>query len=134
MVGYKDERHIHIGWFSARMDTIANYVTARLTAILMILAALLLREDWRGAWRILWRDRKNTESLNAGWIMSAMDGALNVQLEKPGFYVLGDAEEDLSPEHIMRAIRVMGLTAILFSVLIVFPILMVNALILNRWI
>ena len=134
MVGYKDERHIHIGWFSARMDTIANYVTARLTAILMILAALLLREDWRGAWRILWRDRKNTESLNAGWTMSAMAGALNVQLEKPGFYVLGDAEEDLSPEHIMRAIRVMELTAILFSILIVFPILMVNALILNRWI
>ena len=102
--------------------------------MLMILAALLLREDWRGAWRILWRDRKNTESLNAGWTMSAMAGALNVQLEKPGFYVLGDAEEDLSPKHIMRAIRVMGLTAILFSILIVFPILMVNALILNRWI
>jgi len=131
MVGYKDKRHIYIGWFSARMDTVANYITARLTAILMILAAFLLHEDWRGAWKILWRDRKNTESLNAGWPMSAMAGALNVQLEKPGFYILGDAEESLSPEHIMRALRVMELTVILFSILIVFPILMVKTLFLR---
>jgi len=131
MVGYKDPRHIHIGWFSARMDTIANYVTARLTAILMILAALLLHENWRGSWRILWRDRKNTESLNAGWTMSAMAGALNVQLEKPSFYILGDAKEVLSPEHIMKALRIMELTVVLFSILIIFPLLILKTLILG---
>jgi len=134
MVGYKDQEHIHIGWFSARMDTVANYITARLTAILMVLAALLLHENWRESWKILWRDRKNTESLNAGWPMSAMAGALSVQLEKPGFYILGDAKEVLSPEHIMRALRIMELTVVLFAILIVFPLLILKTLILSYWI
>jgi len=131
MVGYKDRRHIYIGWFSAKMDTIANYIPARLTALLMVVVALLLHENWKGSWRILLRDRKNTESLNAGWTMSAMAGALNVQLEKPGFYVLGDNKEDLSPLHIMEALRIMELTVALFSILIVFPLLILNILILS---
>jgi len=128
MVGYKDQRHIYIGWFSAKMDTIANYVSARLTAAIMIIAALLLHENWRGSWRILLRDHRNTESLNAGWTMSAMAGALNVQLEKPGFYILGDAKEDLSPIHIIKALRIMELTTALFSILIVVPLLILNTL------
>ena len=61
-----------------------NYIPVRLTAILMILAALLLKEDWRNSRRILQRDRKNMASPNAGWTISTMAGALNIQLEKPG--------------------------------------------------
>ena len=112
------------------MDTIANYVPARLTAVLMVLAAFFLRENWRESWRILQRDKKNTASLNAGWTLSAMAGALNVQLEKPGFYRLGDGE-GLSPSHITKALRIMVLTAVLFSVLVVFPLFIVKLLIIK---
>jgi adenosylcobinamide-phosphate synthase len=122
MVGYKDLKHVNIGWFSAKMDTIANYIPARLTAFMMVLAALLLGEDGRKSWRILQRDKRNTESLNAGWTLSAMSGALRIQLEKPGFYKIGDSEK-VSSTHIKRALRIMLLSTILFSVLIVLPIL-----------
>lgn len=128
MVGYKDRDHINIGWFSAKMDTIVNYIPTRLTAILMMLAALLLRENWKKSWRILQRDRKNTESHNAGWTISTMAGALNIQLEKPGFYKIGD-NNALSPIHIRKALRIMVLTAILFGVLIILPLLVMKTLI-----
>jgi adenosylcobinamide-phosphate synthase len=128
MVGYKDRAHINIGWFSAKTDTIANYIPARLTAILMMLAALLLREKWRESRRILQRDRKNMASVNAGWTISAMAGALNIQLEKPGFYKIGD-NIDLSPIHIKKALRIMTLTAILFGVSTILPLLALKTLI-----
>ena len=128
MVGYKDLDHINIGWFSAKMDTIANYIPSRLTAILMMLSALLLRENWRKSWRILQRDRKNTASPNAGWTISTMAGALNIQLEKPGFYTIGD-NNDLSPAHIIKALRIMVLTATLFGVSIILPLLVLRTLI-----
>lgn len=121
MVGYKDQKHINIGWFSAKLDSLANYIPARLTAILMVLAAWLLHENWKFAWRTLLRDRNKTESINAGWPMSAMAGALTVQLEKPGFYVLGEEKEALSPKHVLRALRIMKLTAFLFWLLVAVP-------------
>ncbi|HDQ05845.1 MAG TPA: cobalamin biosynthesis protein [Candidatus Bathyarchaeota archaeon] len=127
MVGYKDPEHINIGWFSANMDTIANYVPARLTAVLMVLAAYLLREDGRESWRIIQRDRNNMASVNAGWTISAMAGALNIQLEKPGHYRIGD-NADLSPTHIKKALRIMTLTATLFGVSIILPLLALKTL------
>ncbi|MEM2632204.1 MAG: cobalamin biosynthesis protein [Candidatus Bathyarchaeia archaeon] len=122
MVGYKDQRHINIGWFSAKLDSLANYIPARLTAVLMVLAALLLRENWKFSWRILRRDKNKTESINAGWPMSAMAGALAVQLEKPGSYVLGEGKDTLSPKHINRALHIMELTVFLFWLLVVIPL------------
>jgi len=130
MVGYKDHEHMYIGWFSAKMDTIANYVPARLTAILMVAAAALLGENWRESWRILQRDKTKTNSLNAGWTMSAMAGALGIQLEKSGHYALGD-KGDISPEHITRALRIMTLTAVLFGIVIICPIIAVKALVIR---
>lgn len=123
MVGYKDLEHANIGWFSARLDTMANYIPARLTAFLMIVAAWLLHENWKDAWRILRRDKDKTESLNAGWTMSTIAGALSIRLEKPGFYTLGDDSNALSPKHVPQALRIMKLTTYLFSVLIVIPLL-----------
>lgn len=128
MIGYKDQEHIQIGWFSARIDTAVNYIPARLTAVLMIIGAFFLHEDWRRSWRILKRDRNKTESINAGWPMSAMAGALNVQLEKPGFYVLGDSIEAISPRHILRALHLMKLTTFLFVVAGAIPLLSFSSL------
>ncbi|MCW4047844.1 MAG: cobalamin biosynthesis protein [Candidatus Bathyarchaeota archaeon] len=129
MVGYRDAENVNIGWFSARTDTIANYVPARLTAILMVASAMMAGADWRNSLRILQRDKNKTASLNAGWTISAMAGALNTQLEKQGYYALGDGE-DISPEDIGKAWRIMLLTAVLFSVAVAAPVLALKMLLL----
>jgi adenosylcobinamide-phosphate synthase len=122
MVGYKNVEYRNIGWFSAKLDTLANYIPARLTAYLMVAASYLLGENWRESWRILQRDKSKTSSVNAGWTISAMAGALNTQLEKQGYYTLGD-DHGITPEHINRALRVMTLTAALFGVVVILPVL-----------
>jgi adenosylcobinamide-phosphate synthase len=122
MVGYKNVENKNIGWFSANLDTITNYVPARLTAYLMIAAAALLGENWREGWRILQRDKAKTTSVNAGWTISAMAGVLDTQLEKQGCYILGD-NHGITPDHINRALRVMTITAVLFGLVVVIPIL-----------
>ena len=125
MVGYKTAEYKNIGWFSAKLDTLTNYVPARLTAYLMVGAAFFLREDWRESWRILQRDKHKTASPNAGYTISAMAGALNVQLEKQGYYTLGD-DHGISFEHIPKALRVMTVTAVLFGVVVVLPVLVLR--------
>jgi adenosylcobinamide-phosphate synthase len=123
MVGYKNEEYRNIGWFSAKLDTIANYIPARITAYLMVAAAMLLGEDWRESWRILQRDKHKTASPNAGFTISAMAGALNIQLEKQGCYKLGDDHGSISHEDIGKALRMMTLTAALFGLVVVLPVL-----------
>ncbi len=127
MVGYKDTIHKNIGWFSAKMDTITNYIPTRITAVLMVASAGLIRANWRNSWRILKRDKNKTASPNAGWTISAMAGALDTQLEKEGHYALGDGAKIL-PEDITRAWRIMVLTSVLFGVIVVFSFLALEAL------
>jgi len=122
MVGYKNAEYKNIGWFSANLDTIANYIPARGTAYIMVAAAFLSHEDWQESYRILQRDKHKTASPNAGYTISAMAGALSIQLEKQGYYTLGD-DHGISAEHITRALRVMTLTAALFGLIVVVPLL-----------
>jgi adenosylcobinamide-phosphate synthase len=126
MVGYKDPENINIGWFSARLDSILNFIPSRLTAGLMIVSAALLKEDRRNSWRILKRDRNKTASMNAGWPMSAIAGALRIKLEKPDHYILGDNGETICRGHVFRALRMMEVAVFLFLTLIVIPGCLVN--------
>ncbi|HEX7483273.1 MAG TPA: cobalamin biosynthesis protein [Candidatus Bathyarchaeia archaeon] len=125
MVGYKNVEFKNIGWFSAKMDTITNYVPARVTAYLMVAAAFILSEDWRESFRILQRDKHKTASPNAGYTISAMAGALNIQLEKQGSYILGD-DHGIAAEHISNALRAMAVTAALFGLIVVVPVLVLR--------
>src|SRR5665648_462917 len=124
-VGYKNAEFKNIGWFSAKMDTITNYIPARVTAYLMVVAAFILREDWRESSRILQRDKHKTASPNAGFTISAMAGALNIQLEKQGCYILGD-DHGIAAEHISKALRLMTVTAILVGLIVVVPVLVLR--------
>ncbi len=123
MVGYKNEEFRNIGWFSAKMDTLTNWLPARITAYLMVIAAGIMGENWRESWRILQRDKHKTSSPNAGFTISAMAGALNIQLEKQGHYKLGDDHGSISYEDIYKALRMMTVTAALFGAVVVLPIL-----------
>ena len=127
MVGFKDKEHINTGWFSANLDTVINYVPSRLTTVLMIVAAAILGDDYKSAWRIARRDHKRVQSRNHGWQMAAIAGALHVQLEKPGKYTVGDPLEVLTPDKIMRALRVRDLSIIL-CILLVLPIIVLVGL------
>jgi adenosylcobinamide-phosphate synthase len=116
MVGYKDDYFKDIGWMSARLDTAANYVPARITAFLMVASAKMLGADWKNSLSMLQRDHAKTFSPNAGYPMATMAGALRVRLEKIGHYALGDAQELASLEKCRGAISIMKLTALLFCI------------------
>jgi adenosylcobinamide-phosphate synthase len=130
MIGFKDPEHIHIGWFSATLDTIANYIPARLATLLIVMASAVLREDYKEAWKIAFRDHAKTPSRNHGWLMAAMAGALRVRLEKPGHYVVGDNIGEPSPKHILRALKIRNVVMILFALIFLVPILLLLSLIL----
>jgi adenosylcobinamide-phosphate synthase len=131
MVAYKTPELRNIGWFTAKMDSLTNYIPTRLTAVLMVAAAGLVGKNWRESIRILRRDKGKTTSVNAGWTISAMAGALDVQLEKQGCYSLGD-DHGISAENIFEALRVMEVTAVLFGVIVVLPLLTVRVFVVQN--
>jgi adenosylcobinamide-phosphate synthase len=127
MVGFKDSEHIHIGWFSANLDTVINYVPARFTAVLIVLASAILGEDYKNAWAIARRDHAKTPSRNHGWPMAAMAGALRIQLEKPNQYILGEQSEPLTPNKIIGALKIRNMVIVL-CVLFSLPIILLTRL------
>lgn len=122
MIGYRDLQHMHEGWFSAKLDTIVNYLPARITGIFTIVSARILKLDATGSAEILAKDHASTESMNAGWTMSSMAGALGIMLEKPGQYRLGEPTRELVPDDIGRALKIMKLNIALFVGLIGLPL------------
>ena len=63
MVGYKNEKYIDFGKFSAKVDDVANFIPARITGIFIILASMILGYNGKEAWKIFFRDRKTTAVL-----------------------------------------------------------------------
>jgi adenosylcobinamide-phosphate synthase len=135
--GYKSERYLRFGWAAARLDDLANYLPARITAPLMALAAWPLGLSPRAAWRVMWRDHACHSSPNAGWPEAAMAGALSVRLggrstyqgvlnEKPW---LGDPYGPMSPALIEAANRVLWLTlALVAGALLILRFAMMEAI------
>lgn len=115
MVGYRNERYLNFGRAAARLDDAANFLPARLAALLLIAAAFLLREDGRGAYRIWRRDRRKHQSPNAAQCEAAMAGALGLRLAGPASYFgqrlekpyIGDRRREIEPEDIRRADRLL---------------------------
>ncbi|HAS81165.1 MAG TPA: cobalamin biosynthesis protein CobD, partial [Verrucomicrobia bacterium] len=121
--GYKSERYLYFGWASARLDDLANWLPARLTAPLLVVAAALTGHSPRRTWRILRRDGRKHESPNAGLAEAAMAGALGIALGGIKCYggealqtpVLGDAIYPARAAHIPSANILMLLTLALFT-------------------
>ncbi|MFN3309448.1 MAG: adenosylcobinamide-phosphate synthase CbiB, partial [Anaerolineales bacterium] len=107
MWGYRTERYEWLGKAAARLDDGLNWLPARLTAFLLVLAAWLRHENSRRALAVMRRDARTTPSPNAGYPMSAMAGALGVELEKVGHYRLGGGLAEPKVGDIRRAIRLM---------------------------
>ncbi len=118
MLGYRLGALEHFGKTAARLDDVLNIVPARLAALAIVAAAALSGANAAAAWRALARDRARTASPNAGWTMSAVAGALEVALEKPGAYRLGDGR---SPrvEDIRRSVTLVASAAALLTMALV---------------
>jgi adenosylcobinamide-phosphate synthase len=121
MVGHDDTRYRHFGWASARLDDVANWIPARLTAGLLVIAAVLSMRTGRSAWRVLRRDGHKHRSPNSGRPEAAMAGALRIRLGGVAWYdgkaverpFLGEGASTLEPFHIIAALRLMMLAAAL---------------------
>ena len=115
MVGYKNERYLYFGRAAARLDDAANWLPARLSALLLIAAAACTGQDARGAFRIWRRDRRSHSSPNSAQTESAMAGALGVRLAGPASYFgtlhdkpyIGDDRRPISPADICTANRML---------------------------
>ena len=121
MVGYLDEKYRDIGWSSARLDDVLNFVPARLTALLMVAASALLGLDAANAWRIVRRDHANHKSPNCAWSEAAAAGALGLRLGGTHDYfgkpvvkpTIGDAVRPAERADIGRAVKLLYVTSAL---------------------
>ena len=84
MVGYRSEKHFWFGKFAARIDDLANFIPARLSALLVCLASMATSStSWRGAAAAVTRDARRHASWNAGWPEAAFAGALGIAIAGP---------------------------------------------------
>ena len=125
MVGYKNEKYMEFGKFSAKVDDVANFIPARITGILIVLASMILGYDYKNSLKIFLRDRKNHSSPNSAHSEASVAGALRVQfggkvsyfgkeINKP---TIGDKTKEFELEDIRKNIRIMYVTSFLSLVI-----------------
>lgn len=124
-VGYKNEKYGDIGFASAKIDDVANFIPARLTAFLMMLASMVLGMNYKKSIQIAIRDRKNHKSPNCAYSEGAVAGALGIQLGGTNVYfgetvykpTIGDKEREIEDEDIIRTNRIMYATSLITLVI-----------------
>ena len=127
MLGYRDAEREWIGKIPARLDDVLNFIPARVTGLFIALSAPLCGANLAQAWSIMWRDSRTTASPNAGVPMSAMAGALDVELEKIGHYSLGNGLRLPELDDLVRARVILFITMLLsafgltFSSFLLYP-------------
>ena len=132
MVGYKNEKYMDFGKFSAKVDDAVNFIPARITGILIVLASMILGYDYKNSLKIFIRDRKNHSSPNSAHSEASVAGALGVQfggkvsyfgkeIDKP---TIGDKTKEFELEDIRKNIRIMYVTS--FLSLVMFSVISVG--------
>lgn len=127
MIGYKNEKYEYFGTFGAKLDDVVNYIPARISGYLMILASGLCGMNLKGAYTIYKRDRYNHKSPNSAHTEAACAGALNIQLAGDAYYfgikcekpTIGDAIRQVEVEDIKRTNKLMYATCIVGLILFV---------------
>jgi len=125
MIGYRNEKYIHFGWFSAKLDDIANFLPARITGFLIAVSSFILGKGFKSSLGIMLRDGRKHPSPNSGISEAAMAGALGVKLggvstyqgslsEKP---YLGEERKLAQPSAINEALTISFTTSLLMVLL-----------------
>ncbi|MCR4797338.1 MAG: adenosylcobinamide-phosphate synthase CbiB [Lachnospiraceae bacterium] len=123
MIGYQNDRYLDFGRYAAKLDDIANYLPARISAVCMLISCLILGKNYdpKNAWRIFKRDRYNHKSPNSAQTESVCAGALGIRLAGPASYFgsmvekpyIGDDLREVNQEDIKGANVLMLVTAVL---------------------
>lgn len=121
MLGYKNEKYLYFGRVAAKMDDVAGFIPARISALLMILASCLLGMDGKNALWIWKRDQRKHASPNAAQTEAVCAGALQVQLAGDAWYfgkkhekdTIGDPIREIEPRDILRSEKLMIGTEVL---------------------
>jgi adenosylcobinamide-phosphate synthase len=121
MVGYKNDKYINFGRFSAKLDDVLNFIPARLGSLIMLIAGLILGYDFKNGVKTFFRDRLKHKSPNSAHPESAVAGLLGIRLGGPNNYFgklvdkpyIGDGEKKLALSDITKANRILYLSAAL---------------------
>jgi adenosylcobinamide-phosphate synthase len=122
MIGYKTERYKDFGCWAAHVDDIANYIPARLTALLMVIAA-----GKPHLVSFIWRNGHRHASPNSGYPEAALAGILNCRFGGPHYYFgelfdkpyIGENERELTTADMRKAVRVNRIAEVLAIVIII---------------
>lgn len=134
MLGYKNERYLYFGRFAARLDDVVNYIPARITCVLFVIASILCGKDWKHAIRIASRDAHKHPSPNGGYAEAPVAGALHIRLGGQNVYhdkvtfraYMGDPITPMVGKHIYQTIYLMYTVSILGVVLTIFSTYVIN--------
>ena len=121
MIGYKTERYKDFGCWAAHIDDIANYIPARLTALLMATAS-----PRKGLLRFIWRNGRRHASPNSGYPEAALAGILNCRFGGPHYYFgqlfdkpyIGENERELTTVDMKHAVRINRIAEVLMVFLV----------------
>ena len=135
-VGYKNDKYYYLGFASAKIDDIANYIPARLGVILLSLGSLFAGFNFKDALKIGIRDRKNHKSPNCAFSEGAVAGALGIQLGGTNVYfgkevykpTIGDKTREIEFEDIVRTNKIMYSSSIISIIIFTVAYYLVVAL------
>ena len=121
MIGYRTERYKDFGCWAARIDDVANYIPARITALLMVIAAS--KPQLIG---FVWRNGRNHASPNSGYPEAALAGILDCRFGGPHYYFgelfdkpyIGENARELTTADMQKAVRINRTAEVLAIVII----------------
>ncbi|MDL2261023.1 cobalamin biosynthesis protein [Methanimicrococcus sp. OttesenSCG-928-J09] len=124
MVGYKNEKYIHLGWFSAKFDDVLNWIPARISPTFIAVGAGFSNYFRNGleafkpidGFKLALKENKTTPSPNSGWPMAAAAGALQIRFEKPDTYIIGNEYREPEAEDISRVAILIIITSIITAI------------------
>ena len=131
MIGYKTERYRDFGCWAAHIDDVANYIPARLTALLMAIAS-----PRKGLLRFIWRNGRRHASPNSGYPEAALAGILNCRFGGPHYYFgqlfpkpyIGENERELTTADMKHAVRINRIAEVLMVFLVMICLILKNFL------
>ena len=120
-VGYKNDKYYYLGFASAKIDDIVNYIPARIGLVLLALGSLFTGFNFKNSLKIGYRDRKNHKSPNCAFPEGAVAGALGIQLGGTNIYfgkevykpTIGDKSREIEVEDIVRTNKIMYAASII---------------------
>ena len=128
MLGYVEMPYKNIGCIPAKLDDVFNYIPARLSGLVMLLAGGILKLNFKNGWEIFKRDRYNHASPNSAQTESVCAGLLGLRLAGDAWYhgvlhkkkYIGDALREIAPEDIPLSCKLMyGTTGLMLLLCLV---------------